>query len=290
MTTVAEAYLEEREPDLPQVVAALRRACIERRVVPVLCGCRAAQQGGPPVAGRGGGLPAVARRRPPGARRPIRATGSRWSSDRRATGSRSLRSAFKVAMDEGRKVVFLRVFSGKLEPGRAVYNARAGANEKIAPAVQRARRPAQRLDERGRGQHRAGGRAQAVHDRRHAVRRGAPILLERIDAYEPVISIAIEPKNQQAKKKLDFALGKMVEEDPTFRVREDPETGQTLISGMGELHLQVVVERLRREYKVEAAVGKPQVVYRETIGATAEAAARFERELKEATLFGEPTR
>ena len=92
---------------------------------------------------------------------------------------------------------------------------------------------------------------------------------------------------QAAKDKLDFALGKMVEEDPTFRVREDEETGQTLISGMGELHLEVIVDRLRREYSVQANVGKPQVVCRETIDSEGEAAATFERELKEAELFGE---
>jgi elongation factor G len=115
----------------------------------------------------------------------------------------------------------------------------------------------------------------------------APILLERIDTYEPVISIAIEPRSQQARSKLDLALSKMVEEDPTFRVREDPETGQTLISGMGELHLEIIVNRLHREYGVEAAVGRPQVVHRETILASASATATFERDLKEVTLFGE---
>jgi elongation factor G len=102
-----------------------------------------------------------------------------------------------------------------------------------------------------------------------------------------VISIAIEPRTQAAKEKLDLGLGKMVEEDPTFTVRVDDETGQTLISGMGELHLDVIVDRLKREYGVEASVGKPQVVYRETIRTESRAEATFQRELKEAELFGE---
>jgi elongation factor G len=116
-----------------------------------------------------------------------------------------------------------------------------------------------------------------------------PILLERIDTYEPVISVAVEPETNAEKERLDFSLGKMVEEDPTFRVREDPDTGQTIISGMGELHLDIIVDRLDREYKVKPRVGKPQVVYRETITGTATASARFERSLKEEAIFGEAT-
>ena len=187
-------------------------------------------------------------------------------------------------MDEGRKIVFLRVFSGVLEAGQEVLQRpRPATKEKVARLfAMHADRRERAGPSRG-GQHRRRGRAEAGHHGRHALRpRSDPILLERIDTYEPVISIAIEPKTQAAKEKLDFALGKMVEEDPTFRVREDEETGQTLISGMGELHLDVIVDRLRREYGVEATVGKPQVVYRETIAAEAEAAATFERELKEA--------
>jgi elongation factor G len=168
-----------------------------------------------------------------------------------------------------------------------VYNARAAQDEKLARlfTVHADRR--QRLDRAGAGSIvvAAGLKLSTTGDT--LCTRSEPILLERIEAYEPVISIAIEPRNQQAKKKLDLSLGKLVEEDPTFRVREDPETGQTLISGMGELHLQIIVERLRREYNVEAAVGRPQVVYRESIAGSAVASATFERELKEANLYGQ---
>ena len=117
----------------------------------------------------------------------------------------------------------------------------------------------------------------------------APILLERIDTYEPVISQAIEAENQSAKERLDFALGKMAEEDPTFRVNEDPDTGQTLIRGMGELHLEIIVDRMKREYGVQARAGKPQVVYRETVLGEGEGHAVFERDLKEQAIYGEAT-
>jgi elongation factor G len=283
---IAEAYLEERNPDERQVERALRKACTEGTVVPVLCGAALRNKGVrrlldavvdylpspaelPPVRGVDPRETHRVLERPPSDREPLAAL------------------AFKVAMDEGRKVVFLRVFSGVISAGLAVYNARAGKDEKVARlfTVHADRR--QRLERAGAGSIVAASGLKLATTGDTLCDGSAPILLERIDAYEPVISIAIEPKDQQAKKKLDLALGKMVEEDPTFRVREDAETGQTLISGMGELHLQVVVERLRREYAVQAAVGRPQVVYRESIGVGAEAAATFERELKEATLFGE---
>jgi elongation factor G len=117
----------------------------------------------------------------------------------------------------------------------------------------------------------------------------APILLERIDTYEPVISQAIEADNAAAKERMDFALAKMTEEDPTFRVKDDPDTGQTLISGMGELHLEIIVDRMKREYGVQARAGKPQVVYRETVLGEGEGHAVFERDLKEQAIYGEAT-
>jgi hypothetical protein len=117
----------------------------------------------------------------------------------------------------------------------------------------------------------------------------APILLERIDTYEPVISQAIEADNAAAKERMDFALGKMTEEDPTFRVKDDPDTGQTLISGMGELHLEIIVDRMKREYGVQARAGKPQVVFRETVLGEGEGHAVFERDLKEQAIYGEAT-
>jgi elongation factor G len=183
--------------------------------------------------------------------------------------------------------VFLRVFSGAIEPGAEVLNVRTGEKEKVARLFEVHAHKRERVTRAGAGSIVAAAGLKLATTGDTLCDAEHPISLERIDTYEPVISIAIEPKSQAAKEKLDFALDKMVQEDPTFRVRQDEETGQTLISGMGELHLDVIVDRLRREYGVEASVGKPQVVCRETIRVEAEASARFERELKEAELYGE---
>jgi elongation factor G len=283
---IAEMYLEDKEPDESQIVQALRTACIGSKLVPVLCGAALRNKGVRLL------LDAVADYLPsPVDLPPVRGVDPR---DTETVVERSPRDsdplsalAFKIAMDEGRKVVFLRVFSGVIEAGQSVYNARAEMTDKLARlfTVHADRR--KRLERAGAGSIVVASGLKLATTGDTLCSENEPILFERIDSYEPVISIAIEPKNQQAREKLDLALGKIVEEDPTFRVREDTETGQTLISGMGELHLQVVVERLRREYNVQASVGRPQVVYRESIGATAEAAATFERVLKEATLYGQ---
>jgi elongation factor G len=283
---IAETWLEEREPTEQQVARAVRKACVERKIVPVLCGAALRNKGVRPL------LDAVVDYLPsPADLPPVRGVDptrpgvevSRGPSDQEPLAA----LAFKVAMEEGRKSVFLRVFSGRIEPGQSVYNARAGESDRVARLF------VVHADRRQRVDHAGAGSIVTATGLKHATTGDTlcsaehPILLERIDAHEPVISIAIEPRSQQGRKKLDLALQKLVEEDPTFRVREDAETGQTLISGMGELHLEIVVNRLRREYGVEAAVGKPQVVYRETITAEAEGSATFERELKEAELYGE---
>jgi elongation factor G len=283
---IAEKFLEEIDPDVAEVAAAIRRGAIEMRLIPVLCGAALRNKGIRPL------LDAVVAYLPaPIDLPPVQGVDPR-QRDRALSreprdGEPLSALAFKIAMDEGRKVVYLRVFSGTLEAGRPVYNARTDATDKVARlfTVHADRR--RRLDRASAGSivAAAGLKSATTGDTLSAV--DQPILLERIDTYEPVISIAIEPRSQAARKKLDFAMAKVVEEDPTFHVREDEETGQTLISGMGELHLDVVVDRLRREYGVEASVGKPQVVYRETIQATAEGEATFERKLKEAELFGE---
>ena len=194
--------------------------------------------------------------------------------------------AFKVAMDEGRKAVYLRIYSGVLKPGDEVQNARTRRNEKIARLFSVHANRRERIERAGAGTIvvamglRDAGTGDTICTPK------APILLERIDIYEPVIARAIEPKTQAEKEKLDFGLGKLADEDPTFRFGEDAETGQMIIRGMGELHLDILVDRLRREYGVDANIGKPQVVYRETLAKPAEAEARFERVVDDETLFG----
>jgi elongation factor G len=283
---VAEKFLAEREPDEAELVTAVRRGCIGLKIVPVLCGAALRNKGVSLL------LDAVVDYLPaPTDLPPVAGVDPRDPSRRLLREARDTEPfaalAFKVAMDEGRKHVFLRVFSGVVEPGAEVLNVRTGEKEKVARLFEVHAHKRERVARAVAGSIVAAAGLKSATtgdtlcDERH------PILLERIDTYEPVISIAIEPRSQAAKERLDFALDKMVQEDPTFTVRQDEETGQTLISGMGELHLDVIVDRLRREYGVEASVGKPQVVCRETIRAEARAQARFERELKEAELYGE---
>src|SRR5262249_17435493 len=155
--------------------------------------------------------------------------------------------AFKIAMDEGRKVVYLRLFSGTLRPADDVWNARAGAGEKVSRLFQVHADKRERIEKAGAGMIVAamGLKNATTGDTLSAP--SAPIVFERIDAYEPVIAMAIEPETLSDKEKLDFGLKKMEDEDPTFKVHEDPETGQTIIRGMGELHLEVMVDGLVRE-------------------------------------------
>ena len=282
---VAEAFLEEREPEEESLVRAIRAGCVGSELVPVLCGAALRNKGISLL------LDAVVDYLPsPADLPPVQGIDPRNPErvvERKPLDDEPLAAlAFKVAMDDGRKIVYVRLFSGTMEAGMSVFNPRLDRTEKIARlfSVHAARR--QRLDKAGAGSIVVASGLKLSTTGDTLTSPDDPILLERIDASKPVISIAIEPKNQPARKKLDFALAKMVEEDPTFRVREDEDTGQTLISGMGELHLDIIVDRLRREYGVEATVGQPQVVYRETITAEAEAEATFDRELKEASLYG----
>ena len=200
--------------------------------------------------------------------------------------------AFKIAMDEGRKVVFMRVFSGTIEAGAEVLNVRTGKKEKIARLFQLHANKRERLDKAVAGEIVAAAGLKDATTGDTVCDPKSPILLERIDTYEPVISQAIEADNNAAKERLDFALNKMSEEDPTFRFHEDKDTGQTLIRGMGELHLEIIVDRMKREYGVQARAGKPQVVYRETILGESDGHAVFERSAggaSEQLIYGEAT-
>jgi elongation factor G len=285
---VAVKFLEDQEIEAKELIAAIRRGTINLDFVPVLCGAALRNKGVRKL------LDAVVDYLPsPADLPPITGVDPREPSihvQRHPTDSSPLAAlAFKVAMADGRKIVYVRVFSGVLESGKPVYNARAGTREKVARLFKVHSHRRERCDRAGAGNIVAVAGLKIATTGDTLCSEDDPILLERIDTYEPVISIAIEPKTQAAKGKLDFALGKLTEEDPTFRVRVDEETGQTLISGMGELHLEVIVDRLRREYGVEAGVGRPQVVYRETVGMAAQSGATFERVLQDAELFGEAT-
>ncbi len=285
---IAEKFLDGKTIDADELRLAIRRATIAVKLVPVLAGSALRNKGTqlvldavvdylpspvdvPPIAGVDPRHPEKKLTRPPDDKAPFSAL------------------AFKIAMDEGRKVVYLRIFSGTVRPGDDVLNVRTGTLEKLTRLFQVHADKHERIERAG------AGMIVAAMGLKHATTGDtlaastAPILLERIDTYEPVISAAIEPDTLSDKEKLDFGLAKMTEEDPTFRCADDLETGQTIIRGMGELHLEIIVDRLQREYGVKARVGKPQVVYRETVARTAESEWKFERKLDEEAIYGKVT-
>ncbi len=281
---IANAFLEGQPIDEAALKAALRKGTIDCAIVPVLAGAALRNKGVQPL------LDAVCDYLPsPIEVPPIKGVvpGTEEPASRPPEDSAPFCAlAFKVAMDEGRKAVYLRIYSGVLKPGDEVQNARTRRNEKIARLFSVHANKRERIERAGAGSIviAMGLRDAGTGDTMCAPK--APILLERIDVYEPVIARAIEPKTQAEKEKLDFGLGKLADEDPTFRFGEDAETGQMIIRGMGELHLDILVDRLRREYGVDANIGKPQVVYRETLAKPADAEARFERVVDDETLFG----
>ncbi|HEX8951902.1 MAG TPA: elongation factor G [Polyangia bacterium] len=273
---IAEKYLAGEAVDAETLRAALRRACVAQKLVPVLMGTALRNKGVqplldavveylpspldvPPVHGTRPNNPEEIVERPPDEKLPLAAL------------------AFKVAMFEGRKTVFLRVYSGTLSVGDDVYNARLKKTEKVARLflVHADRR--ERIDRVGAGMIVAamGLKDCATGDSLSSTK--DIVVLERIDTYEPVISAAIEVVNTVDKEKLEQALAKLVDEDPTFRVRVDEETAETIISGMGELHLEIMHDRIEREYGVPTRMGRPQVVHRETVVGEGIGEGRIER-------------
>ncbi len=285
---IAERYLEGADIPVAELKAALRRAVIAVKIVPVLGGTALRNKGIHPL------LDAVIDYLPsPVDVPPVTGVDPRHTSERLSRAPRNNEPfaalAFKIAMDEGRKVVFLRVFSGTVSAGDEILNTRTGKKEKVARLFRIHADKRERLEKAVAGEIVAAAGLKDATTGDTLCDPKAPILLERIDTYEPVISQAIEAENNAAKERLDFALQKMVDEDPTFRVKEDHDTGQTIISGMGELHLEIIVDRMRREYAVLANVGKPQVVYRETVLGEATGHAVFDRELREQKIYGDAT-
>jgi elongation factor G len=281
---LATAYLEGQPVTAAALKAAMRKATVSCRVVPVLAGAALRNKGIQPL------LDAVCDYLPSPTEVPP-VTGYVPGTDEVVTRPADESApfcalAFKVAMDEGRKTVYLRIYSGALRPGDEVLNPRTRRTEKVARIFSVHANRRERIERAPAGSIVVAMGLKDAGTGDTVCSPKAPILLERIGIQEPVIARAIEPKTQAEKDKLDFGLGKLADEDPTFRFGEDPETGQMIIRGMGELHLDIMVDRLRREYGVDANVGRPQVVYRETLARPAEAEARFERTLEDETLFG----
>jgi elongation factor G len=281
---LAAAFIEGQPIQPAALKAALRKGTVACAIVPVLAGAALRNKGIQPL------LDAVCDYLPsPMEVPPVKGVvpGTEEEITRPPEDSAPFCAlAFKVAMDEGRKNTYLRVYSGVLRPGDEVQNARTRRNEKLARLFSVHANRRDRIERAGAGSIVVAMGLKDVGTGDTLCTPKAPILLERIVAQEPVIARAIEPKTQADKEKLDYGLTKLADEDPTFRQGEDPETGQTIIRGMGELHLDIMVDRLKREYGIEANVGRPQVVYRETLAKTGEGEARFERTLDDEALFG----
>ncbi|MBY0551135.1 MAG: elongation factor G [Candidatus Obscuribacterales bacterium] len=255
-------YLEGQPISLEEKKVALRKAVCENRIVPILCGSAFKNKGVQPL------LDAIVDYLPSpedvAAIKGILPDGNEGS--RKCDENEPFAAlAFKVMNDPFvGKLTFLRVYSGKLTAGSYVMNSVKGKRERISRLIQL------QADQRKDIQEATAGDICAAVGLKDTITGDTlcaddhPIVLEAMKFPEPVISVAIEPKTKQDSEKLGTALGRLAEEDPTFRVKVDAETGQTIISGMGELHLEIIVDRLLREFKVEANVGKPQVAYRET--------------------------
>jgi elongation factor G len=192
-------------------------------------------------------------------------------------------------MDQGRKLTYTRIYSGVLKTGSEAYNPRLRAKERVARIFLMHANHRERLEEARAGDIVALMGLKQTTTGDTLCTQEHPILLEPIDFYKPVMSVAVEPKTNRDQDKLTSSLERLTEEDPTFLVKFDEDTTQTIISGMGELHLEVLIQRLLSEYNVEVNVGRPQVVYRETITKAVEASGRFDRVVEDVRHFAEVT-
>ncbi len=269
---LVEAILEDAEVPEAQLMAAIRAATLDMSITPVLCGSSFKNKGVQPL------LDAVLAYLPspldvPAIKgvEPVKG-GEGIESDRPADDSGPFSAlAFKVMSDPHvGKLTFFRVYSGKLEAGSRVLNVNTGKTERVGRILMMHANNREDVDEVYSGDIAAAVGIKQVFTGDTLAAPDKPILLETMVFPEPVISVAIEPKTKSDQEKMSVALGRLAEEDPTFQVKTNEETGQTEISGMGELHLEVLVDRMMREFKVEANIGRPQVSYRETISSTAQ--------------------
>ena len=273
----AEKYLEDTDAlTVEDISSAMRTAVLKGELVPVLCGTALRNKGVQPL------LDAIIAWLPSPEDVPS-VTGIDPRTDQPVERPHSAKApmaaiAYKVSiMGDGRRMVFLRLYSGTLVAGSAVLNPALNVREKISRIFLMHANQRQRLDRIEAGNIFGVLGLKKTRTGDTICDPSNPVLLESIDAYEPVISQAVEPATLREKEKLEETLVKLADEDPTFRWHEDEGTGQTIIRGMGELHLDVLVDRLRREFGVEVRTGTPQVVYRETIGGTGSAREVFER-------------
>ncbi|NLM53583.1 MAG: elongation factor G [Firmicutes bacterium] len=270
-------YLEGEEITTAELKAALRRACLRVELIPVLCGSSFKNKGVQLL------LDAICDYLPaPSDLPPVKGVNPRSGAEeeRQLNDDQPFAGlAFKIMADPYvGKLTFFRVYSGTLKAGSYVYNVTRDRKERVGRILRMHANHREDADEAYSGEIVAfvGLRDTTTGDTLAA--ENHPILLESLEFPTPVINLAVEPKTKADQDKLGLALQRLAEEDPTFQVHTDEETGQTIISGMGELHLEIIVDRLLREFKVEANIGKPQVAYRETITKAVKAEGRFVRQ------------
>ena len=280
-----ERYLEGEEISPEEIRTTLRRATIAGQLIPVLCGTALKNKGVRPL------LDAVVDYLPsPLDIPPITGTNPRTGEEvtRSASATDPFTAlAFKIAADPFvGKLAFIRVYSGALKSGSYLFNSTKDTRERVGRIVKLHANHREDVDAVSAGDIAAVVGLKSTVTGDTLCQPETPIVLEAIKFPEPVIDIAIEPKTKADQDKMGMALARLSEEDPTFRVRSDQETGQTLISGMGELHLEVIVDRMLREFRVDANVGRPQVAYRETITRPARAEGRFVRQSGGRGMYG----
>lgn len=282
--TIMEKYLEDKPIEAAEIVTALRRLTLELKAVPVLCGSALRNKGIQPL------LDAVVDFLPSpldippvvGFHPETNVKEERFASSKEPLAA----LAFKIFMDEGRKLTYVRIYSGVMTVGSEIYNASKKTKEKLSRIFSMHANKRERKDKAEAGDivaimgMKSATTGDTFCDPAH------PILLEPIEVYDPVISMAVEPYSRSDQDKLIESLSRVAEEDPTFKFHEDPDTGQIIIRGMGELHLDVLLTRLEREYHVKVHAGKPQVVYRETIQKASDGEAVFDRDIGGVKHFG----
>lgn len=274
---IMEDYLSEIPITSERLLGAIRQATVNLKLVPILCGSALKNKGIQPL------LDAIVEFLPsPVDIPPIKGVHPETGQpvECRANSSDPLAALiFKVSMIEGRKLSFVRIYSGTMNTKSDTYNPSRKINEKISRILKMHANKRERIDSAAAGSLvgvvglRESSTGETLCSKDH------PVLLERIEFYEPVISVAVEPKTHADQEKLDQVLDKFMAEDPTLKLRKDEDTGQTILSGMGELHLEVIISRMQREFNTNVNVGKPQVVYRETIGKEGHASAIFDKEV-----------
>jgi elongation factor G len=281
---LTEKFLEGHELSEDEIRRAIRKGCLELKLFPVFCGSAFKHKGVQPL------LDAVVDYLPsPLDVPPVHGKSPKGADETRETSDKAPFSAlaFKIMTDPFvGTLTFIRVYSGKLEAGTTVWNGLKGKRERASRLLQ------MRADKRDELTECYAGDICAVVGLKNFTTGDTlcddkhPIILEKMEFPEPVIDIAIEPKSTADQDKIHQSLQRLAMEDPSFRVKTNEETGQTIIAGMGELHLEIIVDRLLREFKVDANVGKPQVAYRETVTSSVESEGKYIRQLGGKGVYG----